>query len=301
MEGRNILFKKIFASGFYQVSILFIVLAAGFVGAHYSGGGKNLLLAISSGSIVLLIGIFLIVISFKSIEVLNAKLRDEEGWLGRVKQKLVEWFNHPKITQGFISRVIVRDEGEGERLIETLVSSEIKESQRLDFLLLSGYTMEYQDEQYLKDCLVDRKASYCDCDSAKDGVRFLLLKRDNPLFDGRGESFISRAKKSPVKNNPDNIDEYKTRSKRIKRELLAELGNVKLYDEPPIWRLFIFDQFTFVTCYEDGKDGHKTNMFILVNSPENSLANALRLHFDTLWDRSSLYPQSSENAAPSPA
>lgn len=110
-------------------------------------------------------------------------------------------------------------------------------------MLISAYTIFYEEEKFIFDLLQDLPAKKL---KAKD-IRVLLLNRDSPTWAERAELLIEKRLKT---NDSVDFDSYLSRCKESVKRLEAECkAKVEFYDGRPTWRMYIFDQRLFVSRY----------------------------------------------------
>lgn len=240
--------------------------------------------------IIILLGIFILAIIFDLI--FNWLIRPLIGkYIFQILRKSKEWIakliTATRITpkDRYVTKFL-----EEERTQESYKSElieQIDKSKTIYFLLLSAYTMFYDDkEKFIFEHL--KSITSTEMQKSMKNIRILLLERgakgNYRLFESRGRWFVREMKQENASYRVTNYTEYVTKCEGIEREL-KRIGEVKFYKDDPIWRLFIFDTAIYVSIYGDRKSGHQTPIYKLPISSEDpfGIATGFIKYYQCLW------------------
>jgi len=195
--------------------------------------------------------------------------------LQSLRQHLKRWREDIHLTKGAIEAFpqSQRPDDYKSSVIENLHSS-----RSAKLLLLSGYTMFYDNEHYLLDEIGAIGKS------TEKEFSVLLLNPYSSAFKSRGSVFVRRLR---ARSNTDpahirKMSEYIQRAIDIRKQLEKLLPHAKIayYDSQPTWRLHIFDNYLFMSSYDEDKDGHLTEAFRIPNT--HPMYKAFNIYFDRL-------------------
>lgn len=207
--------------------------------------------------------VFLLILSSEKVKNFFEKLRYILRW--NFKNKINEYSGEERGSEDY----------------KKIVIKYLKESQKVRFVLLSAYTMFYDEREFfIKDTLEKIPKEK----RVQKEIIFLLLDPESREFNVRAKWFVKRISKLPT-NDPrrvNNLEEYKNRCRSIIINL-EKLGTVKYYCSIPIWRLQIFDRTVFVSTYGRERDGHLTN--VLQFPAEHPMYDGFYKFFDSIYKR----------------
>ena len=131
-------------------------------------------------------------------------------------------------------------------------------------LLVSGYTICFAEEQFLRKELHELKASILD---TKD-MRFLLLNPDSDAWKRRAAAFVGHH----LSKHGISLDHYKQQCSQVIAMLQGDLrAQTKFYDNTSVWRLYIFRDHLYASRYsQDGEpfsEGHAPVIAFDVSHP----------------------------------
>lgn len=204
----------------------------------------------------------------------------------KVREKATTWYRKlvSAISQSPI--VIIRytvEEKSKNKYIQA-IKEQIKNSKRIYFRLLSGHTMFYEEEMFIRDVLNEMPQEIL----RKKDIKIQLLDRQAPSFSERANKFVADMWD---KNLPHRItyEEYIKRCMLAEKELISLLGSqrVTFYKRKYLWRLHIFDERIFIsTYYDDPKliiEGHKSPSYSFNRECDVSLFDGFLEEFNSLY------------------
>lgn len=132
----------------------------------------------------------------------------------------------------------------------------LKASTKIHCLLVTAYTLVYEEEKFILDYL---KTLPVKSMKGKD-FKVKLLSTSSPYWDQRARVLVAKR----LDKEGIDVSAYKLKctdgEKHLKKYFDA---SIEYYDQPPCWRLYIFDSKLFVSKYfgppsDEFEEGHKT-------------------------------------------
>lgn len=164
------------------------------------------------------------------------------------------------------------------------IELQIKNSNRMYFRLLSGYTMFYDDrEKFILKSLEDVFKK----DKDSKNIKIQLMDRTMESFEERGRSFVDLMGEKDM-SYKCSYEEYLGRCETIERNLKEIVGeeNVSLYKRKYLWRLHIFDDKIFISTYSDLPElieGHLSSAYAFSREYDPILFDGFCRDFESLY------------------
>lgn len=204
-------------------------------------------------------------------------------WIINFFRKVRNWFHLIYLSSiAGIQYIFVPSE-RGLSHYEQLIKTALQRSNKIDILLISGFTMYHEQEGFVLSGIEEALKN-------KSLVRILLWDFNSPAFIKRAEWFIPILKRrDPDKFKDYDINKYKNDCIKI-ASLLASMPGVEchLYDNEPEWRIHLTDDYVFFSSYLERVEGNKTTVFGIRKTKAQGLYDSFKFHFDSLWNKSSL-------------
>jgi len=177
-----------------------------------------------------------------------------------------------------VKKVFRGDERNSIQLRHSIIDA-MGKSNTMRLLLLSGYTMFFDSkERYIYDTL--KRLRENDHDKK---VMALILNPESKAWEHRAKWFIKEMNKTSEPAMVIDVKEYKERCYKIITELKKIGAKVRLYNNIPIWRMHILDQYVFLSAYTSKNSGHLTSMYRFAKLDVDSMHHSLTKYFDDLW------------------
>jgi hypothetical protein len=122
------------------------------------------------------------------------------------------------------------------------ISHAMKTTRRMYCLLISAYTLIYEEERFIFDHLQDLSQAKL----KKKDIRILLLDVNSDEWSQRAELLINRR----LSGESIDLETYRSRCRDVEQQLRNDCrAKIAFYRDNPRWRIYIFDKRAFVSRY----------------------------------------------------
>jgi cell division protein FtsL len=156
----------------------------------------------------------------------------------------------------------------------------IKTSHTIHLLLLSGYTMFWDDRE---SSLLKAIQALSPEERAEKDFRILMLHPESDHWKSRARLFVRKMKNALGNGRVRTVEEYKQRCLNIISDLEKLGATINFYTFEPQWRLHIFDSAVFISFYGRETDGHLTSCYCFPKTDENSIYHGFTKYFNWYW------------------
>jgi len=192
-----------------------------------------------------------------------------------------EYFYSRYIAWRLRRKSIFTHEERGREEFREQVSEYIKSSKTIYFLILSGFTMAYDERETF---LIKMLRSLSPEELQNKDIRVLMLHPESDNFRRRADYFVKEMEKNMDPARVKDVGEYKAKCEGT-LDILRSLGaKVRFYSFEPHWRLQIFDDAIFFSFYSLAKGGHLTSLYRFTKDDKDSIYYGFQKYFLWMWN-----------------